>query len=297
MRRAAAKTTTSTRDFVRGLLRGLQKAFAAQLAATRADPSRPEAIHQLRVACRRLRTCLAVYGRHLPGSASKLRRRLRRLAGGLSLARDLDVMLQRLRPEADLMQAAVAYLQSRREAQNAAVRETLGRRGVERIAGELQRIVDGGRAWPGSASRPIRTEAPRIVKRAWCEFLDACADADEARSVASWHEVRIHGKRLRYTLEGLRHLLGNEAEPALQVLIELQDELGAYLDSRVALDQLKDLQDFAGLDDAACKAMETVMARLRVEGKAALAAVPGLLQQLRDWGPELAPRKAGKDKQ
>jgi CHAD domain-containing protein len=205
-------------------------------------------------------------------------------------------MLKRLRRAGSGLVGAVAHLSARRELQTTRVREAVSKRGVARIERDLQRLVLSKRDWPQQAEQPIAATAKRIVKRAWGEFADACEAADEARSLASWHEVRIHGKRLRYTLDGLKHLLGDEAEPALQVLIELQDELGAYLDSRVALEQLKDLQDFAGLGDEAGHAMESVMADLRAEGKAALAAVPSLLQQVRDWGPELA-RKAGKGRQ
>lgn len=296
MPRRANQPTLPTREFVRGLLSGLQKVYTAQVAAVRDDATRPEAIHQLRVVCRRLRTCLAVYGRYLPPAAGKLRGRLRKLSGRLSLARDLDVMLKRLRHAGPGLSAVEAYLGARRELQTAHIREAVAKRGVDRIVRDLERLVHSRRDWPQQAEQPIAATAGRIVKRAWSEFTDACAAADEARSIESWHEVRIHGKRLRYTLDGLKHLLGDDAEPALQVLIELQDELGAYLDSRVALEQLKDLHDFAGLDEETGHAMETVMADLRAEGKAALTSVPSLLQQVRDWGPELA-RKAGKGRQ
>ncbi len=296
MPRRAKQPALPTREFVSGLLASLQKTYTSNLEAVRDDATRPEAIHQLRVVCRRLRTCLAIYGRYLPPAAGKLRGRLRKLAGRLSLARDLDVMLKRLRRAGLDLKAVEEYLNARRESQTTHVHEAVSKRGVDRIVRDLQRLVLSKRGWPQQAKQPIAVTAKRIVKRAWDDFADAYEAADEARSLASWHEVRIHGKRLRYTLDGLKHLLGDEAEPALQVLIELQDELGAYLDSRVALEQLKDLHDFAGLDEETGHAMETVMADLRAEGKAALAAVPSLLRQIRDWGPELA-RKAGKGRQ
>lgn len=296
MPRRAQQHSQSTREFVCGLLSKLHAAYATQVEAVRADAALPEAIHQLRVACRRLRTCLAIYGRYLPPVARKLRRRLRKLSGRLSPARDLDVMLKRLRLAGPKLRATVDYLSARRAVQAGHVQDTMRKRGVDRITRDLDRLTHSRRDWPRQAEQPIAATAPRIVKRAWGEFAEACDAADETRSLACWHEVRIHGKRLRYTLDGLKHLLGDEAEPALQVLIELQDELGTYLDSRVALEQLKDLQDFAGIGDEAGHAIEAVMNSLRSEGKAALAAVPGLLQQVRDWGPELAARKPGRGK-
>ena len=56
----------------------------------------PEALHQLRVAVRRARTIVEVFGPAGDGSAKQTKRALRVLAEELGIARDLDVVLAQM---------------------------------------------------------------------------------------------------------------------------------------------------------------------------------------------------------
>src|SRR5438105_11117070 len=67
---------------------------SAAAAARMADPSDPQALHDFRVATRRLVACLEAYRPEIDGSvSSRSRRRLRRLARVTTRSRDLEVHL------------------------------------------------------------------------------------------------------------------------------------------------------------------------------------------------------------
>jgi CHAD domain-containing protein len=52
--------------------------------------------------------------------------------------------------------------------------------------------------------------------------------------VETLHELRIAGKRLRYTLEFLREPLGSDVAPLIERVVALQDHLGWLHDAEVA---------------------------------------------------------------
>ncbi len=56
-----------------------------------------DAVHDMRVASRRLRAALAVFGPCLPNEAQTWRREIRRLTRSLGMARDLDVQIEFVR--------------------------------------------------------------------------------------------------------------------------------------------------------------------------------------------------------
>jgi CHAD domain-containing protein len=56
------------------------------------------------------------------------------------------------------------------------------------------------------------------------------------------HALRIHCKRLRYSLEFMRHLLGDEGKELIGQLKGLQDHLGDLNDACVTRDRLGELQ-------------------------------------------------------
>ena len=72
----------------------------------------PVHVHQMRVATRRIRAALRLFGDVLPADASSLNDELNWIAGQLGAARDLDVQVRRLRDtaaELGLSDALVPY--------------------------------------------------------------------------------------------------------------------------------------------------------------------------------------------
>jgi len=227
---------------------------AAAAAVPRlADRDDGEALHDLRVALRRLRSCLDAYGAQLgdcvPG---KLARRLRRLAQATGPGRDAEVQLAWLRRQrADLARrnhrhrGGLGWMQERLERRQERAYDALHgevMRDFPRVERGLRRRLsvyraevrlDGGPA-PGFAAAAagiLLQHAAALGHR-----LGRIAAAGEVRRA---HRARIGAKRLRYLAEPLEKLLAAAGRPAARAgelvrrLKELQDLLGELHDAHV----------------------------------------------------------------
>jgi CHAD domain-containing protein len=120
------------------LLRRL--AFEVNHAAKACDE---EAVHDLRVAIRRLSRCLQVFSQFYPrGSAKKIRRRLKTLMDPAGCVRDLDIAV-------DLVAAA----------------------GVDRQANLIYRMAEARRAAKGNLEREVRIWKGSGFSKKWRSSL------------------------------------------------------------------------------------------------------------------------------
>ena len=208
----------------------------------------PEYIHQMRVATRRLRAALRLFGPLLPADfAAGLTEPLQELMALLGQARDLDVLLAEIAEPVlaalpdeprlaaltgiiterrfDRRQAAVAYLRSPRF--GASVLAVLEALHCLAAAAPTEKVGAGGTAQPAENLANFAADRlRRLRKKVLC--LAARARIDDPPSL---HALRIGIKRLRYALEffaplasprALRRLLGH--------LTALQDTLGQIND-------------------------------------------------------------------
>ena len=208
------------------------------------DPSDDEALHDFRVAVRRLRSILRAYRPYLKGTgAKKLRRELGELARSTGAARDAEVQLAWLDAQEPRLpprqRAGARCLRGRFEARlEQADTGTLARvrNDFERVARKTRRRfpefalrVRVGEAQRGTSWQAVTGELLREHAR---ELRDALAAVDSAERQTEAHRARIRGKRLRYLLETLRE--GEErARDLLQRLKELQDLLGEWNDRHI----------------------------------------------------------------
>lgn len=224
--------------------------IAAQLARLRtAQPAvrhgeDPEAVHEMRVGVRRLRTALRLGKAALPPRQRQaLARELRWLGGMLGGVRDLDVQLanaawhrQRLAPTArgpvDGLRRA---LRRQRVAARAALEEALDSPRCTKLLLALERASAAPRRPPrGAGAEPIARAGRRAVKRAM-RRLRALGDAiEELPRADDLHALRIRAKRLRYVLEALKPITGREGRRLTRQLVRLQDLLGRFNDAMVA---------------------------------------------------------------
>ncbi|HEB81038.1 MAG TPA: CHAD domain-containing protein, partial [Chromatiales bacterium] len=208
-----------------------------------------EALHDFRVALRRLRGCLQAYAPWLkPGR--KLTRRLRRLARTTNAARDAEVGLEWVRDRLPTLEPReqpgarwlAAYLEARRtrgyrRARTCIVRcwTRLEPRLRERLAAGATRTCTESFAAVSGAL--ILTHADALERA--LATLNAGAHDRQA------HRARIRGKHLRYLLEpfcarvpgGIPAGVPGAAE-TVAALKSLQDELGDLQDTRALLDML-----------------------------------------------------------
>jgi len=200
----------------------------------------PEDLHDLRVATRRLRAFLrcarALVDRDW---AEALRAELGWLGGALGPARDLDVMLERLRAEvallgddSDAARGLIETLESERAQAYVAVVEALE---TDRYLALLDRL-EAAAAPPLSGD--VTTLASiwhREVKRMRRTF-EALGDDPEDCAL---HASRIGVKRARYAAELAAHELGKPGAAFVARAKELQDVLGDHQDAVVADERIR----------------------------------------------------------
>lgn len=214
-----------------------------------ADPLDAEALHDFRVALRRLRSCTRAYRTELKGSVSrKMRRRLRKLTLATNAGRDAEVHLSWLRNQADRLgpedTQGLAWLIGRLEGRKYETLDTatadVGRRFVKLAArfrtrlGILRIEVRRGR---GSQRPSFRQATSELVRRHAAELGEALKAVRTAENMAEAHQARIAAKRLRYLLEPLaRRAAGIKGLTAQ--LKDLQDVLGHQHDMHVMSEEI-----------------------------------------------------------
>jgi len=200
----------------------------------------PEHLHQMRVAVRRLRSCLSAYADVVaPEPLGTLRAELRWLGRRLGPARDWDVFLTELLPslEAGLNDADGAAA-LKREAQ--ALRDSAARsacaavqsRRYDRLVRALVLIgANTVQTWDGGAGEPVLPFATRLLERRLQRVL-ARGSGIKAKSIEELHALRIAVKKLRYAVEFFESLYpGAKTKRFRSELVKLQDSLGAINDA------------------------------------------------------------------
>jgi inorganic triphosphatase YgiF len=217
--------------------------------AVLAGSTDPEAMHQFRVAVRRLRAALGVFRPIVAEPVlSALLDDLEWLQSGTGAARDWDVfcletlapMLHRLPDESALQHLAERAEQSRQAARAEALAVLQDRRYTTLMLRIVLLIQDS--AWrkaiePGeliaAADEPGRVFAQRQLAKRSRALLKLGRQRDES-DPASLHQLRIGCKKLRYAIEFFRTFLAKgTAKAALEALKELQDCLGSLNDAAV----------------------------------------------------------------
>ena len=219
---------------------------ALQEADVMVRTDRPDAVHKLRVAARRLRSITAVVRPVLDRAATDpLRDELRWLGRELSEARDAEVALAHLRdlvaaePEELVLGPVAARLQQTAlrtalEGQQRAV-ATLSTPRYLRLLDDLHALLaDPPLLGPAAGpARPVLRTAVRRAGRRLRRRLAAAGDAEGAERTAALHEVRKAAKRARYTGELATDVLGRRAKKLVSAMEEVQDVLGEGQDSAV----------------------------------------------------------------
>lgn len=198
----------------------------------------PEALHQVRIASRRVRAVLDLMDPDLDPESRQPRRRLRRLTRILSLTRELDVhveALEALRVEAvdALHQATLDCLLEELDRKRRKARKTMARGLDRRLPKDLARWADRPAPVASSPSEALPASVWRCLEPRLRAVDRAIPPLLEQEETLGLHKLRIHVKRLRYTLEVLEPVFPLPLEPYLQALKTLQAELGQHHDHAV----------------------------------------------------------------
>ena len=215
----------------RAILRPLSEAaFGEVRAVLRGDDA--EAVHDMRVALRRLRVALSTFRDCYPKKRLReVRRATRRIGRMLGAVRDADVHLAAL-------QAALAAAGPCERTGLAHAIEALAAQRADALAAfadESTQFDGAGLAGlitseESRTDEALRGTAPRILAKRLQRLLDRAGAALESGHAAALHAMRIEGKHLRYNLEFFRGALAPSADEAIDLLADLQERLGTIAD-------------------------------------------------------------------
>ena len=218
-----------------------------------------EAVHDARVAVRRIRSELRALRRVFERSwARALRGRLRLLGDVLGEARDADVLTARLErdvetlAEPDRARAAEVLVLVREAC--AAAYERLGAmlRAEEHIATIAALVEAANRPVFGErASERARDVIPAVMERAWRALRRAVRERSQPPADAELHRIRIEAKQVRYAAESLLPVAGKRARRFAARVARLQDALGEQHDAAAASQRLRGLAGATGAAFAA----------------------------------------------
>ena len=235
--------------FAHAILRREAAGLAASKPKTEQAPT-PDEIHQLRVAARRLRVALRLFGRMLPSKdTTRFNTELRWFAGSLGDIRDLDVYTENFKayvqgvpPEqrGGLSGYEMYLRRERTEARQRAAAAVASPRAAALLA-DIERFVDGGpsagalRRWGSlTVGDAMRQNVRRSVGR-----VRRMGNALTTRArPAELHGLRIKAKRLRYELEFFAEVYPPLKQTAKECKA-LQDLLGTIQDAYTATARLR----------------------------------------------------------
>jgi len=204
------------------------------------DASDEEALHDFRVALRRLRSTLRAWRPPLRDVVRKKdEARLRKITRATNEARDAEVLLTWVaslreglgeghRAAADWLAERISH-RSRRSRLDPSTTHRL-----ERVAAKLGRRLASAPYPSGREGETFGLALAALVRAHARTLRDELAQISSAEAVAHAHRARIQGKRLRYLLEPLRGTPRVDSAGALRGLKHLQEELGELHDAHVA---------------------------------------------------------------
>src|SRR5450759_3008316 len=202
----------------------------------------PEAVHQARVATRKLRSHLRTFGPLLdPEWTDPLRSELGWLALSLGAVRDQEVLFERLRERAKSLPAndlrsAVALVHLLELDIEALRKKLLADLDSTRYVDLLERLVAAAPA-PATlldAAQPAGSVLPKLATDPWRRLRSGVGHLADPPADAELHRIRSLAKRARYAAEAVEPVVGGAAASFARAAAKLQTILGEHQDSVTA---------------------------------------------------------------
>ncbi len=270
----------AVKAYLKAQLREIRKKQAALLKED------ADALHDVRVASRRLRALLSEQGKWFPaGRVDRAHMRLQEIGRGLGRARELDVCLELVKELSKFgirnsNHYLLRSLEDIRATESSAIQRTANLLATTEFEQTFQNILDVhiGQS-PYGAKRPARR-----MSRRYEMVLDAYEAWRAEPAEEALHRLRIAFKKLRYTCEIYRKCGQREVKSAEGEAPATDSPLETFIDElKVAQDRLGDWHDMVVLqrylvaiveDAPECErtGCEAVMARLDKSSQKRLAA-------------------------
>ncbi|TLQ45927.1 CYTH and CHAD domain-containing protein [Streptomyces marianii] len=240
-------------EHVLAYLREQRDALVALDPAVRRDL--PDAVHQMRVATRRMRSAFKTFRKIIDRAVTDpVGDELKWLAGELGAARDQEVMAERLRDRIDTLprQLLLGPVRSRLRIWATSHRADARRRSVAVLDTEryltlldtLDALLDAPPLLPTATAKPAAA-LPKAVLKDYDRLASRVEralglPAGHDRDLAM-HDARKAAKRARYAAEAVTPALGKSAKRFAKRMKSVQTVLGDHQDSVVARGTLRDL--------------------------------------------------------
>ncbi len=203
-----------------------------------------DAVHQMRVACRRLRSGLKTFAPLVDAEwAERVRAELAWLASALGDARDTEVMRERFvhqlgQVNDDAARAEVTALieRSLAAAQRKGAASMRAALGSTRYVELLDTLVAACASVPltDAAGQRARAALPPLAARAWRRLEKVVESIDSDSPPELLHRARILAKQARYASEACSLAFGKPARALAAQITRLQDLFGEHQDAQVA---------------------------------------------------------------
>ena len=202
----------------------------------------PEAVHQARVATRKLRSNLRTFGPLLdPAWTEPLRSEMGWLAMSLGAVRDREVLLDRLRGRTATLpandqrsaNALLQLLEGEIDALRKKLKEDLDSQRYIDLLENLVAAADAPATLP-DADQPASLVLPALATTPWKRLRSAVKQLPETPSDPELHRIRILAKRARYAAEAVTPVAGPGADAFGKSAARLQTVLGEHQDSVTA---------------------------------------------------------------
>ena len=209
------------------------KAIRAQAEPLKSEDS--EAVHDMRVASRRLRTVLTESASLFDKPRlKKVRQDVRRITGALGRSRELDVSIALLEsrrkdfhgPRRHTLAHTVRVLRRLRAGQSAVIAQTVALVESDEFLRDLQALAG---SLGGHPACHLKNAASSTAAR-FAETVKAYACWKESDTEEDLHQLRIAFKKLRYTCEIYCGIYGPAMNAFIKSLKDAQQWLGEWHD-------------------------------------------------------------------
>jgi CHAD domain-containing protein len=206
-----------------------------------------EDLHQMRVACRKLRAALRLFGGCLPRTLVRSQSALQWVGTALGAVRDLDVKLQRLgewraespgASEREFERIVRWATRERARARRRMIRVLDSRRYMRLVQRLEASLRQGGSRRVGGGPRALEG-LPELIRPLHKRVLRAGRLVELEPIPEHYHRLRIRCRRLRYALDFAATVRGNALDAYRKRLVRLQDVLGEYNDTVVARSNIR----------------------------------------------------------